>query len=224
MDNTSAKIIPQIKAQELMPLFYHEDIDVCISVIDALYNAGIRQVEFTNRGAMALSHFTSLMALKEAKWPGLLLGIGTIKSKEAATSFLQAGADFVVSPGMDPKVGEIVHLSGKLWIPGCMTATEVMLAEQHGAQMVKLFPGSLLGPGYLKALREIFPKIDFMVTGGVELTETNIGAWRKAGAAVIGLGSKLISTEALASKDYSGITTNTLAVVEILQKLRKGDG
>jgi 2-dehydro-3-deoxyphosphogluconate aldolase/(4S)-4-hydroxy-2-oxoglutarate aldolase len=224
MDNTSTKIIPQIKAQELMPLFYHEDIDVCISVIDALYNAGIRQVEFTNRGAMALSHFASLVALKEPKWPGLLLGIGTIKSTEAATSFLQAGADFVVSPGMDPTVGGIVHQAGKLWIPGCMTATEVMLAEQHGAQMVKLFPGSLLGPAYLKALREIFPKIDFMVTGGVELTEANIGAWRKAGAAVIGLGSKLISTEALTSKDYSGITTNTLAVVEILQKLRKGEG
>jgi 2-dehydro-3-deoxyphosphogluconate aldolase / (4S)-4-hydroxy-2-oxoglutarate aldolase len=223
MSNPTAQMILRIKGQGLMPLFYHDDLDVCVSVIDALYTAGVRQVEFTNRGAMALSHFRSLVALKEARWPGLLAGIGTIKSADEATTFLEAGADFVVCPGMDPKVGSIVHQAGKLWIPGCMTATEVMLAEQHGAQMVKLFPGSLLGPAYLKGLREIFPKIDFMPTGGVELTETSIDAWLKAGAVVIGLGSKLISTEALLSGDYSGITTNTLAVVEILQKLRKNE-
>jgi 2-dehydro-3-deoxyphosphogluconate aldolase/(4S)-4-hydroxy-2-oxoglutarate aldolase len=219
MANKADIVIQQIKAQKLMPLFYHQDMEVCISVIDSVYKSGIKQVEFTNRGESALNNFRELIQVKEERWPGLLLGIGTIKSKEEAQSFISAGADFIVCPGMNPEVGKLVHEAGLLWIPGCMTATEFMLAEQNSARLAKLFPGGLVGPSYLKGMREIFPKLMFMPTGGVEVTEENLSAWFKAGATVVGLGSKVISAEDFATKNYIGIENKLKIAVELIKKM-----
>ena len=219
MVNKTEQVIQQIRTQGLMPLFYHDDIEVCIAVIDAVYNAGIRQVEFTNRGEFALRNFKHLTQLKTNRWSGLLLGVGTIKSPEEAKLFISAEADFVVCPGMNPEVGKIVHEAGLLWIPGCMTATEFMMAEQNGAQVAKLFPGNVLGPSYLKGMREIFPKLLFMPTGGVEVEEENLSAWFNAGASVVGLGSKVISAEAIAHKDYAGIEMKLKTAMKIIGNL-----
>ena len=219
MANKEDLVIQQVKAQKLMPLFYHQDMEVCIAVIDTIYKSGIKQVEFTNRGESALNNFSEMIQIKDQRWPGLLLGIGTIKSKEEAQTFISAGADFIVCPGMNPEVGKLVHEAGLLWIPGCMTATEFMMAEQNGARLAKLFPGSLVGPSYLKGMREVFPKLMFMPTGGVEVTEENLSAWFKAGASVVGLGSKVISAEDFATKNYAGIETKLKTAIELIKNL-----
>src|SRR5579875_69665 len=175
------QMISVIEGQGVLPLFYHDDAEVCISVIDVLYKAGIKAVEFTNRGEYALSNFTKLSSLQTQRWQGLQLGVGTILNKDDAHAFIDAGAAFIVCPGTIPALAEVVHQKGLLWIPGCMTATEVIIAKDNGATLVKIFPGSLVGPSYISALKEIFLDMRFMPTGGVEVSENNISAWFKAG-------------------------------------------
>lgn len=220
MSNTE-NITRIIKEQGIIPLFYHEDAAVSIGVVDALYKAGVRVVEYTNRGAQALENFKVLLAERNKQWPGLFLSVGTIKTVESAQQFIDAGTDFIICPGVLPAVAKTTQDAGLLWVPGCMTPTEIIIAEQHGAKLVKLFPGNLLGPSFVSAVKELFPGLLFMPTGGVEVSEENMGAWFKAGVCAVGLGSKVISKEMLEKRDYAMITGLTEKALQIVQQINK---
>src|ERR1700743_1122622 len=128
------KIIPQaILGQPILPLFYWESPSVCLKVVQTLYGAGVRAVEYTNRGTAALENFTMLKKTLAIESPDLYLGIGTIKSAAEANAFVNAGADFLISPIVNPEVAAVAEKAGLLWIPGCMTPTEIYLAQQHKA-------------------------------------------------------------------------------------------
>jgi 2-dehydro-3-deoxyphosphogluconate aldolase/(4S)-4-hydroxy-2-oxoglutarate aldolase len=214
-----AALINQIKNEGMLPLFYHDDVTVCENVLQALYNGGVRCVEFTNRGVHALPNFKHLVSLKSTM-PGLILGIGTIKTPQDATSFIDAGADFLISPCFDASVADVAYMHKVLWIPGCMTPTEIHVAQKSGATLVKLFPGNVLGPGFVEAIKSLFTGVDFIVTGGVEPTEQNIGAWFKAGVSGVGLGSKLITKDVLANKNYKQLETQTKELVQLIKKVQ----
>lgn len=214
-------IIQKIKEQGIIPLFFHSDLQVSINVIDALYKAGIRIVEYTNRGEAALVNFTALVKEKKSRWPELLLAIGTIKTSKEADSFISAGADFIIAPVVTPEVAYTVHEAGKLWIPGCMTPTEIASAHSLGARFVKLFPGNILGPGFVSAIKELFPDMLFMPTGGVELTEKNLTDWFKTGVIAVGLGSKLITKEVLESQQYDQLTALTQQGLELVRSIKR---
>ncbi len=214
-----AALINQIKNEGMLPLFYHDDVTVCENVLQALYNGGVRCVEFTNRGVHALPNFKHLVSLKTTM-PGLILGIGTIKTPQDATSFIEAGADFLISPCFDASVADVAYMHKVLWIPGCMTPTEIHVAQKSGATLIKLFPGNVLGPGFVEAIKTLFTGVDFLVTGGVEPTEQNIGAWFKAGVSGVGLGSKLITKDVLANKNYKQLETQTKELVQLIKKVQ----
>jgi 2-dehydro-3-deoxyphosphogluconate aldolase/(4S)-4-hydroxy-2-oxoglutarate aldolase len=214
-----AALINQIKNEGMLPLFYHDDVNVCEYVLQALYNGGVRCVEFTNRGVHALPNFKHLVTLKTTM-PGLILGIGTIKTPQDATSFIEAGADFLISPCFDASVADVAYMHKVLWIPGCMTPTEIHVAQKSGATLIKLFPGNVLGPGFVEAIKSLFTGIDFLVTGGVEPTEQNIGAWFKAGVVGVGLGSKLITKDVLANKNYTQLEIQTKELVRLIKKVQ----
>ncbi len=217
--NKSALVLSQLKKQKLLPLFFHPEEVVSIAVLKTLYGAGIRLVEYTNRGKEAVANFKALILERDRSMPGLFIGAGTIRSAADATLFTGAGADFIVAPCILPEIGKIAGEKGLLWIPGCMTATEIALGAQHGAELIKIFPGNLLGPSYISAIREIFPELLFMPTGGVELTPENIGAWFRSGVTAVGLGSKLISKELLENKDYAKLAVLAKKALEIVQTL-----
>jgi 2-dehydro-3-deoxyphosphogluconate aldolase/(4S)-4-hydroxy-2-oxoglutarate aldolase len=214
------KALNLIIDQGMLPLFYHSDRMVCAEVLKALYRAGIRAVEFTNRGEAAVDNFLYLRGIVENEMEGMLLGVGTIKNKVHATEFVNEGADFIISPGLVEDVADIASRNDVLWVPGCMTATEIIQAEEMGATLVKLFPGSLLGPSYVKAIREIFPDLYFMPTGGVEVTDENLGAWFRSGVSVVGLGSNLISKDILERGDYSSLETVARKSIEMVNRVR----
>lgn len=213
-------IIEKIKAQGLIPLFYHEDIEVSMAVVQALYEAGIRIIEYTNRGENALNNFKALLKLRDKQWPDLLLAIGTIKNVKDAKAYIKVKADFIICPGVIKEVGDKVQEANLLWIPGCTTPTEIILAEDCGAKLVKLFPGNLLGPGFVTAIKKIFPDIDLMPTGGVDTTKENIESWFKAGVCAVGMGSKLITKTTLEKKEYTKITSLTKEVLDIIQQVK----
>jgi 2-dehydro-3-deoxyphosphogluconate aldolase / (4S)-4-hydroxy-2-oxoglutarate aldolase len=212
------KLKQAILTQKLLPLYYHDDSNVSIEILNALYAAGIRVVEYTSRGENAFSNFKIMRKHAKKSMPDLLLGIGTVKDGSAARKYVRAGADFIVSPIVSEKVAAAVK-SKVLWIPGCMTPTEIALAESLGATLVKLFPGNVLGPGFIGAIRELFPGVDFMPTGGVEAEENNLREWFKAGAVAVGMGSKLISKKAIETGDYKSITTITGSVLQMIRTI-----
>ena len=184
--------IQSVTAQGILPLFYHDDPDVCLKIIRALYKAGIRAVEFTNRGPKALANFRQLVQLRDTELQDLLLAVGTVRSAEDADAFCQAGADLLISPVFDEGVCTAARERNIPWIPGCLTPTEIHRALGAGCTLVKIFPGNLTGPSYIDAIRPLFPEVQYLVTGGVEATEENFRAWFKSGVAGVGLGSKLI--------------------------------
>ena len=209
-----------IQWQGVLPLFFAEDETVSIEVLKALYEAGIRVIEYTNRGENALRNFKALKNICASDYKDMLLGVGTIKSADAANAFINARADFLISPAYVDEVFDVAAEKNILWIPGCMTSTEINKAELKSITMVKLFPGSLLGPSYVTAIKEIFPAIQFMPTGGVSLDKNNLEDWFKAGVAAVGMGSKLISKDLLASKKYTDITNLTKQAINMINEIR----
>lgn len=207
--------------QGVLPLYYNQNADVSIAVLKALYSAGIRTVEYTNRGEAALENFKALRKVCENEMQDLQLGIGTIKTGKEAKAFADAGADYLVSPGVVKAAAKVADKNGLLYIPGCLTPTEMIRAENMGALMVKLFPGNLLGPGYISAVKELFPNLKFIITGGVEPEEENLRAWFNAGASAVGMGGKLVTKQVLESRDYTQITTLTQHSLHLIQSIRK---
>lgn len=204
--------------QKLLPLYYHEEASTSLSVLRALYKGGVRLVEYTNRGANALSNFSELRKAVDAEIPEMLLGIGTIKNKEQAKQYIDAGADFIVCPSTNTDVAEVTKTAGLLWIPGCMTPTEIATAENAGAELVKIFPGNLLGPSYISAVKDLFPGLKFMPTGGVEVEEGNLKSWFQSGVVAVGMGSKLITKEMMTQNDEASITNATIVALQLVQK------
>lgn len=185
------QLFETIASSPLVPIYYNDDLANCIEKIDSCYRGGVRVFEFVNRGPLALANFKELQAYRDANWPDLKLGIGTIKTKEQALNFAALTPDFIVSPIVDKKVAKVARKNNIPWIPGAMTPTEVAFAGSLGAELVKLFPGDTLGPDFVKAIKPVFPELKFMVTGGVVPEGENIKSWFNAGATAVGLGSKL---------------------------------
>jgi len=218
---TPSEVLAAIQEQGILPMFSSSNETTCINVLKALNHAGMKVIEFTNRCPEALHNFQQVKATRDALFPDMLLGVGTIKTVDDVHKFIDAGADFIVCPGMIPEVGKISVDTGLLWIPGCMTATEIMIAEQTGAKLIKLFPGNLLTPSYIGAIKEIFPGLFFMPTGGVELDRDNMSAWYKAGACAVGMGSKLVSKPLLENERYDTIEERGRQALAIIASYRK---
>ncbi|MBL7750641.1 MAG: bifunctional 4-hydroxy-2-oxoglutarate aldolase/2-dehydro-3-deoxy-phosphogluconate aldolase [Chitinophagaceae bacterium] len=215
------KISTAIREQGILPLYFNSDETVSLEVLRALHRAGIRAVEYTNRGAAALSNFRKMVELRNAEMSGLLLGVGTIKNLEQAKAYLAAGADFLVSPGFVPDVAAHCVQQDVFYAPGCMTPTEIIAAENAGIGFIKLFPGNMLGPEFLSGIKDIFPQLLFMPTGGVDTTRENIEGWFKAGVCAVGMGSKLISKKLMEAKDYATMEKDTRQVLELIQSVKK---
>lgn len=218
--NKKEKLLQLIPEQGILPLYFYKDTEVSLQVLKALYNSGIRTVEYTNRGEAALQNFKKMRQLCDSELKEMYLGIGTIKNGESAKTFINAGADFIISPGLVEDVAKIADENNMLWIPGCMTPTEIIKAENLGAKMIKLFPGNILGPEFMSAIKALFPNLLFMPTGGVDLDKENIASWLKAGVCAVGMGSKLISKQLLEEKNYSKIEELSKQALDILKSLK----
>jgi len=219
--NDKKVILQSILAQGILPLFYWESPSVCLEVIRTLYRAGVRAVEYTNRGTAALDNFTMLKKTLAKESPDLYLGVGTIKSRTEAEAFIAAGADFIVAPIINPEVGELAAKAGLLWIPGCMTPSEIYKAQEHKATVIKIFPANILGPEFVSSIKELFQGQLFIPTGGVEIEENNIRSWIKAGVCAVGLGSRLISKEILLNENYELLYEKTMVALSIARSVIK---
>jgi 2-dehydro-3-deoxyphosphogluconate aldolase/(4S)-4-hydroxy-2-oxoglutarate aldolase len=213
------EIVNLIVKQGVLPLYFYEDLNVSIDILITLYHSGIRTVEYADRGAKALSNFKRLRELCDREIPEMYLGIGTIKNADSAKAYIDAGTDFIVCPGVIQTVGEIALENDVLWIPGCMTPSEIIQVESMGAHLIKLFPANSLGIVYIDAIKAVFPNILFMPTGGIEMDEENMRKWFKAGVSALG-GSKLITKSILEFHQYDNLRTLTIKTLNLIQAIR----
>ena len=220
MDSKVEILLDAIPRQGILPLYFFKEAEVCLQVLRVLHRLGIKAVEFTNRGDAALEIFRKMRTLCDTELKDMYLGIGTIKNAAAAKRFVDAGADFLISPGMVDEVAQVAQENRMLWVPGCMTPSEIIHAENLGAKMIKLFPGNILGPEFMTAIKALFPGLLFMPTGGVDLDQENIRGWFNAGVCAVGMGSKLISTSILENRDYATLEARTREALALVGSVR----
>ena len=187
------KILNLVINHPIVPVFYHPDGTHAQSIVKACYDGGVRVFEFTNRGDMALPVFTDLVRYVRENCPDMAMGIGTILTPADADRFLDAGADFVVQPVTTTAVGEVCRARGVSWVPAGSTLNEIYQATLLGAELVKVFPGNVVGPDFIKAIKGPMPSLKLMVTGGVEPTIDSLSAWFRSGVTAVGIGSQLFS-------------------------------
>jgi len=214
------QIADAIIEQGMLPLYFNADETVSVDILRAVYKAGVKALEYTNRGDAALANFKKMVAVRNAEMPGMLLGVGTVKNLQTAKDYMAAGADFLVSPGFVKEVADYAVANDIFYAPGCMTPSEIIAAENAGIGFIKLFPGNMLGPEFLSGIKDIFPKLLFMPTGGVDTTKENIEGWFKAGVCAVGMGSKLISKKLMEAKDYATIEAETIKVLELIKGIK----
>lgn len=214
------QILQTMRSTGLVPLFSHDDAQEAQKIIEAAYQGGVRVFEFTNRKHNSLEVFRHLHS-QRSRYPELMLGIGTIMDVDTTKKFIDAGADFIISPVMKPEMATICHEHNIHWIPGCATLTEIVNARDHGAQVIKVFPGSVLGPGFISSITPVVPGLNLMITGGVEPTDENLSAWFKAGAMCVGLGSHLFTKDILEKKDWPALQERVSKALQSIQRIKK---
>jgi len=206
----------------IIPVFYHSDPNVCIKVLEACYDGGIRVFEFTNRGDFAHLVFTEMMKYSAVELPDLMLGVGSVIDACTTSLYIQLGANFIVSPILLEDMAKVCNRRKICWIPGCGSVTEVSKAEELGAEIVKIFPGLQVGgPDFIKALKGPLPWSSLMPTGGVEPTEENLTSWFKAGSYCVGIGSQLITNEIILQNDYQRLTNDVRHSLTVIQNVKK---
>ncbi|MEI3790767.1 MULTISPECIES: bifunctional 4-hydroxy-2-oxoglutarate aldolase/2-dehydro-3-deoxy-phosphogluconate aldolase [unclassified Chryseobacterium] len=188
-------MLQKIKDQKIVPLFYNESFEVSKNTVKALYEAGIRVIEYTNRGIQALENFTKLKEISANEFPELLLGIGTVKNIKEMDDYADAKADFIITPVISEELVKHSVAKNINLIPGCFTPSDVNVAFQNGLRLVKIFPADALGKNYIRSIQPVFPGMNFMPTGGINADFADITEWIKGGAIAVGLGSSLVRTD-----------------------------
>jgi 2-dehydro-3-deoxyphosphogluconate aldolase/(4S)-4-hydroxy-2-oxoglutarate aldolase len=188
-------MLQKIKDQKIVPLFYNESFEVSKNTVKALYEAGIRVIEYTNRGIQALENFTKLKEISANEFPELLLGIGTVKNIKEMDDYADAKADFIITPVINEELVKHSVAKNINLIPGCFTPSDVNIAFQSGLRLVKIFPADALGKNYIRSIQPVFPGMNFMPTAGINADFDDITEWMKGGAIAVGLGSSLVRTD-----------------------------
>jgi len=201
-------VTAQIEALGVVAVIRLKDPGTLRAVVDAMAEGGVRALEVT----MTVPGAVDLIRTLAGSLPGgFLLGAGTVTDVATARAVIDAGARFVVGPVFRPEVIAACHERDVAAMPGCFSPTEILAAHECGADIVKVFPATMLGPQFLKDVRAPLPQVKLMPTGGVTLD--NAGDWLRAGAVAVGLGSALLDVKAIESGRFVVITANARRVV-----------
>ena len=215
------EVLQRMIEDGLVPIFYHPEVEVAQEVVRACARGGARCVEFTNRGDRAYQVFCELTKWAEKELPQVALGVGSVIDAPTCALYIASGADFIVGPVLDEGCARIANRRKIPYLPGCGSATEISRAEELGAEIVKIFPGGQVGgPAFVRAVRGPCPWTSIMPTGGVEPTEESLRTWFEAGAACVGMGSKLIRKDLLQKRDFGAIEQAVARTLEIIRRIR----
>jgi 2-dehydro-3-deoxyphosphogluconate aldolase/(4S)-4-hydroxy-2-oxoglutarate aldolase len=215
------EVVSKILDIGVVPVFYEKDLEVSKKIVESCANGGAKVIEFTNRGDFAYQVFSELAKWSSQNLPEVVLGVGTVIDSGTAALYINSGANFVVGPVLNPEIAKICNRRKIAYSPGCGSVSEISLAEELGADIVKIFPGSEVGgPSFVKNLLGPCPWAKIMPTGGVDATWESISSWIKAGTAALGMGSKLITKELIAAGDFESIQRKVEECIWWVKKAR----
>ncbi len=215
------EVLVKMKETGLVPVFYNGDAEICRKVVKACYDGGVRVFEFTNRGDFAHEVFSALNKYAISEFPDLIMGTGSVIDTGTASLYIQLGSNFIVSPVLNEDMAKICNRRKISWSPGCGTVSEISRAEELGADVIKVFPASLLGgPEFIASVKGPMPWTNIMPSGGVEPTEENLAGWFRAGAYCIGMGSGLITRDLVSSGDFKKIGEKVRNTMDLISKIR----
>lgn len=217
---TRLEVAQKMKETGMIPLFFHNDIELSKNVLKACYDGGARLMEFTSRGDFAFEVFAELTKYAIAELPGMIMGVGSVTDAASASLYMQLGANFIVTPVLREDIAIVCNRRKVLWSPGCGTLTEIARAEELGCEIVKLFPGDIYGPQFVKGVKGPQPWTSIMPTGGVSPTEDNLKAWFDAGVTCVGMGSQLISKDILKNREFDKLKNNVKEALELIKRVR----
>jgi len=218
---TRIQVAQTMKENGMVPVFFHKDIEVCKKVLKACYDGGARVFEFTNRGDRAHLVFQELIIWAEKETPDMILGVGSVVEAGTTSLYIQLGANFIVSPVLNAEMAKVCNRRKISWSPGCGSLSEISQAEELGAEVVKIFPGSQVGgPSFVKAVMGPCPWSSIMPTGGVSPDLKNLTEWFKAGVHCVGMGSQLMIKDPEGNFDYAAIEKKTKEALSIIADLR----
>lgn len=218
---TRIEVAQAMKDTGMIPLFFHNDIELSKNILKACYDGGARLMEFTARGDFAHEVFAELTKYAIKELPGMIMGVGSVTDAAAASLYMALGANFIVTPVLREDIAIACNRRKVLWSPGCGTLTEITRAEELGCEIIKLFPGDIYGPQFVKGIKGPQPWTNIMPTGGVSPTEENLKGWFDAGVTCVGMGSQLISKDIIANKDYKKLEQQVNAALDIIRAVRK---
>jgi len=218
---TRIEVATAMKETGMIPLFFNNDLELSKKVLKACYDGGARLMEFTARGDFAHEVFGELTKYAVAELPGMIMGVGSVTDGAAASLYMALGANFIVTPVLREDIAIACNRRKVLWSPGCGTLTEITKAEELGCEIVKLFPGNIYGPQFVKGIKGPQPWTNVMPTGGVSPTRENLTGWFNAGVTCVGMGSQLISKEIIANKDYDGLKQKVKEAMALIKEVRK---
>ncbi len=205
-----------------VPLFYHKDPEIVKKAVQACYDGGARVFEFTNRGDFAHEVFAEVNKWCVSECPEMIMGVGSVIDPGTASLYIQLGANFIVSPNLNPEIAKVCNRRKIPWMPGCGTLSEIGLAEELGVEVVKIFPGKEVGgPSFVKAIKGPCPWTSIMPSGGVSPDKENLEAWFNAGVTCVGLGSQLFPKDVVESGNFSVVEEKMRDVIALINELKK---
>ena len=214
------QVLQTAAEQGMVSLFYHPDIVLGKKVLKACYDGGARIMEFTNRGDYAHEVFAELNKFCERELPEMILGVGSVTDAGTAALYIQLGANFIVTPSLREDVIKVCNRRKIPCMPGCGSLSEIGTAEELGCDVVKLFPGSTYGPGFVKAIKAPQPWTSIMPTGGVTPARDNLETWFNAGVICVGMGSKLISKDMLQNQELDRLKESVRVTLDLIREIK----
>jgi len=218
----SIQVYNAILEQGLVPVFYNGDFEIAKNIINAIAKGGGKIVEFTNRGDFAYKIFSKLVKYFEKEVPQLIFGVGSVVEPYTAELYINNGANFIVGPATNPEIAKLCNRRRIPYSPGCASPTEISYAEELGCEIVKIFPGGIIGgPDFVRSILAPMPWTKIMPTGGVDISEESLKGWFEAGVVAVGIGSKLITKDLIAKKEWEGLSQNVSKTLEIIKNVKK---
>jgi 2-dehydro-3-deoxyphosphogluconate aldolase/(4S)-4-hydroxy-2-oxoglutarate aldolase len=208
MSVSKKDVLVSFRDSGVIPVFYHPDIDVLLRIVSICYASGLRVFEFMHqRDNRGLRFFTHLVAQLD-RYPGIVLGVGTVLDSTMTERYLNAGAQFIASPFLRPDMGRVCDERNVLWMPGCTTSEDVDRAVEMNAAAISVLPGNILGHDFIAPISRRYPELALFPSGISDLRESSIAKWFESGAWALKIGAQVFTKENISAGEWSIISHN----------------
>jgi 2-dehydro-3-deoxyphosphogluconate aldolase/(4S)-4-hydroxy-2-oxoglutarate aldolase len=218
---TSKKAVMfKIRSAGIVPVFYHPDVDVLLKILTICYNCGLRVFEFMHQRDNRGLRYFEYLAEKSTQFPDLSLGVGTVLDAVMTERYINAGAQFIASPFLRPDMAAVCQQYDTIWMPGCTSLNDIETAKSHGASVINVLSGNVLGPEFISTATNAYPNLPLIPSGISDLREIILRKWFETGVLGIKLGAQIFTKEHVARKEWSSVERSLIDLLKVVNKIQ----